>query len=384
MNDTFCVLPFIHAVYNPYDPNKEKGRILPCCRFNSRASVETEDVNDPLENSELFKKIQHELSNGIKSVGCERCWKDENIGEESYRQGSNRHFKHLIDSGQYKEKKLRYLEITPSNLCNLACRSCSSNFSSKWVPIDNFIASDRQKKSVAFTDWTTLDLSNLIELKLMGGEPMMLESNRRLLKFLQEKNKLKDIHLHFITNLTKSLSDEWKELLMECRRVSIFVSIDGIGNLNEYIRSGSSWKTTEKNLLSIIEFSKVNTSIIVSSNSVISLFNVNKTLELESYFQKLGIRYFLDTTSFPTHIDCKILPDSIKNKLIEIGVPKLIEKNLLEKKENPKIVQNFFDNIDKLDRYHKKHFREYNPEMYELLAEYWSQHFSSGVWKSDD
>lgn len=365
-NDTFCVLPYIHSVYNPFDTETENCNILPCCRYDLNFHTETKEHIAPIKNSEIFKKLQKELSNGIKSEPCWRCWKDEKIGVKSYRQGMNESFSGLIISGEYKNKNLRFLEITPSNLCNLACRSCNSSFSSKWVPIDNFIASDRKQSKTSFPNWKNIDVSELIELKLMGGEPMLLQENIDFLEHLDQKDKLKDITLTVITNLMRPLTKKWKELFTKCKEVHLYVSIDAIGDLNDYIREDSSWPTIEKNLNEFWEFSNTH-GIHMSVNTVITILNVNVSREIEKYFKEKGIPAYQDVTSFPPHLDCKQLPEKIKKKLLIQGVSSTVEKNIFSLGEKENIVEEFYNHTSRLDRYHNKSFKEYNPNMNEVL-----------------
>lgn len=372
MRKTFCVLPFIHAVYNPYDPLTSEGHIMPCCRYDSsKGKVEKKDVKEPNKKSIVFRELQDTLKSGIQAEGCSRCWKDEELGVTSYRQGANKSYQKIIDSEEYLDRNLKFLEITPSNLCNLACRSCNSTFSSKWVPIDNYIASDRNKKSIAYTDWRTLDLSHLEELKLMGGEPMLLKDNIELLKHLDEIGSLKNIKLHIITNLMNPLTDQWKDYISKCESLYLWTSIDAKGKLNDYVRSDSKWKTIHSNLLEIKSFlEELPFYSRLSVNTVVTILNVNKTLEIEQYCETLQIKNFMDITSYPSHLDCKKLPACIKNTLISNGISEKVKDAILSVDEDPGIVDDFFHNNHILDGYHKKSFENYNQEMYNILENY--------------
>lgn len=369
MKDTFCVLPYIHAVYNPYDASKEDCSVLPCCRYDFMHETETSVSHEPIRNSEIFERLQTELSSGVQSKGCWRCWKDESIGVRSYRQANNDHFSNIIESGEYVEKQLRYLEIVPSNACNLACLSCNSLLSSKWVPIDNFIASDKKKNTIEFTDWRTLDLSKLTYLKLMGGEPMFLKDNLALLKNLSDNGMLKNIDLLVITNLMNPLTNDWKALFVECKSVMMCVSIDGIDSLNEYIRADSKWATVESNLHSMVDFAKtINMTVFV--NTVISIYNVNKSLELEEYFKNINVQSYQDLTSYPMHIDAKRLPTTLKKQLLEMNcLSKTVIDNMDFVDEKDGLIEDFFKHTDVLDNYHNRKFKDYNPEMVRLLRE---------------
>ncbi len=70
MSDTFCVLPYIHAVFNPYDVNEDYpggtalSNIKPCCRYDGNDGHDIFGTYKPIEDSEIFKKVQEELSSG--------------------------------------------------------------------------------------------------------------------------------------------------------------------------------------------------------------------------------------------------------------------------------------------------------------------------------
>ena len=245
--------------------------------------------------------------------------------------------------------------------------SCNSVLSSKWVPIDNFIASDKKKNTIEFTDWRTLDLSGLTYLKLMGGEPMFLKDNLALLQHLSVNGMLKNIDLLVITNLMNPLTDKWKDLFSECKSVMMCVSIDAIGPLNEYIRADSKWDRVESNLQAMLEFSK-NIDMSVFVNTVISIYNVNKSLEIENYFKNINVQASQDLTSYPLHIDSKRLPTTIKKQLLDSNcLSKTVIDNLNFVDQKDGLIEEFFQHTDVLDKYHKRKFEDYNPEMASIL-----------------
>ena len=54
--DTFCVLPFVHAVLNPYDSTKHKTNALPCCRYTHSATEYYESV-DPINKWRKARRV---------------------------------------------------------------------------------------------------------------------------------------------------------------------------------------------------------------------------------------------------------------------------------------------------------------------------------------
>ena len=227
--DTFCVLPFIHTVLNPYDSAKHKISALPCCRY-SHSGTEHFESTDPINKSPVWINLQNQLLNNEKPKECGHCWRDEAHNITSYRQHMLNNFSEVIDNDSYKEKKLLFLELMFGNTCNLACRTCSSTFSSKWADIDRYMAVNgleisNKTANIKFSNWKELDLSHLINLKIMGGEPFYQKGALELLEHLSNIGVLKNIMLSIPTNCTIQLNERWKELLLEAKHVYIYLSV---------------------------------------------------------------------------------------------------------------------------------------------------------------
>jgi sulfatase maturation enzyme AslB (radical SAM superfamily) len=371
--DTFCVLPFVHAVLNPYDSEKHKTNALPCCRYTHSATEHFESV-DPINKSPTWIKLQEQFLNEEKPEGCSHCWRDEAHKVRSYRQLMLNDFTNEIKSDTFLEKKLLFLELMFGNTCNLACRSCGSSFSSKWVAIDKHLEKHDIKVSnstpnIAFTNWRDLDLSHLTQLKIMGGEPFYQKGALELLEHLSDIGVLKNIYLSIPTNCTIMLNDRWKSLLLEARKVYIGLSIDAPGKLNDYIREGSDWETIERNIYSFHDFVKENNrKMHITFNTVVSVYNVNKLPEIERYFKKRFLwKHYTDIAYYPSYLDIALLPDRIKNNVIETGAPQRIVTYIKSKEYS----ENDFNTLRKvtnaIDKYNDKHLKDYNPQMYDWI-----------------
>ena len=77
----------------------------------------------------------------------------------------------------------------------------------------------------------------------MGGEPLMTNDHRRVLRSIKDLSK---VEIQYITNGMFMLTPEDVVLLNNCTKVKMFVSIDAYGKLNEQIRIGSDWNQIEK------------------------------------------------------------------------------------------------------------------------------------------
>ena len=66
---------------------------------------------------------------------CEPCWQDERNGKKSKRQLYNEIAEQRYGDINYDEEPdlPEDFQLILSNTCNLKCRSCNPNYSSKWV-----------------------------------------------------------------------------------------------------------------------------------------------------------------------------------------------------------------------------------------------------------
>ena len=134
-SNTFCILPWLHMYVNP------DGSVLPCC---------VGEINEPLGNVRLntikeiwndtpYKHMRKNMLEGKESVECTNCYKAEQYGVESFRQNKNRTLDWMISmdeinemtnpDGSLNQFKMRYWDNRFSNVCNLACRMCSPEYS---------------------------------------------------------------------------------------------------------------------------------------------------------------------------------------------------------------------------------------------------------------
>ena len=70
MNDTFCPLPFKHLYTHT------NGTLKACCissNFKTPTSLKTQSIEEAY-NTEEFKQLRLDLTNGIKNEICKACW----------------------------------------------------------------------------------------------------------------------------------------------------------------------------------------------------------------------------------------------------------------------------------------------------------------------
>jgi len=375
-SETFCIVPWIGAVVGPDQDN------LICCRSNP---TKTEYTLDSV-NTSVHKHLRKTLGEGIKDPICTRCWGDEEEGIPSYRQGYNESYEDLIASDAYDPPKLRFLELTPSNVCNLACRMCTSRFSSKIAARDKYLDKlnmfvpptwlpgydgTQGLKPPVFTNWRDLDLTHLQELKLMGGEPMHMKEHIELLEYLDSIDILKDMTITLITNCTHSLSDRWKRVLSKPKRLNLAVSVDSVSPLNDYIRQYSSWDNVEKILHELKNYKDSEGSrVLMTVNVTVGIYNVNKTKEVEDYMKKYDIHHYFNPIIYPDWQALNNLSDDKKEYFMNHpGVTDKI-KHVLKHDQNPNepiTNEKFNRETEVVDKFYNKFLKEYNEEIYNLF-----------------
>lgn len=155
------------------------------------------------------------------------------------------------------ESKIRSLHLNIGNTCNLACRMCSPDSSSRIASFQKhagWIASDWKqtpwvRDAVAyqnFRDWFDQNYQHIRVVHLIGGEPHLIDEFADLIDLFSE-HKMHWLNLSFTTNGTHHYT-EFKEQFKKFKRVEIGISIETADNSNDYIRAGSKIEDILKNV----------------------------------------------------------------------------------------------------------------------------------------
>lgn len=306
VNKTICAYPWHSAAIRP------NGIVIPCCRFPHEIGNESNLQHIDPRNSNSWVTLRNNMLNGIKSEGCKSCYQDESNGLLSMRQQSLQKFipnsKEIIP--------VRQLEVSFSNLCNLACVHCSSFFSSKWYSEDVKFArigkSGVLKNDFNFSKW---DLSKVNELKIIGGEPFM--EQQKFVDLMKNLN-LSTINLQICTNGTITPSEELKCLIEQCKNVYLCISLDGIGTTNDWYRWPSKFDEVINNMKTFENWWEEKKNIYFIVHHVINAINI---FELKKFIEYMEIefpnwRIEWDWIRWPHWQELSVFKNSIKVNLI--------------------------------------------------------------------
>lgn len=266
-NGAMCLLPWDSVAI------RAGGRAEPCCRFwPTTEFLKGSTVSIDFRKSKPWQKLQEDMLAGRKDSACQQCYKHEAAGGKSTRVFS------LQDTELPTTTDLRpikMLDIAFSNLCNLACVSCSRHYSTTWGTED-FKAGRIGKQIKVLIDHPTsmvdnLDLSQLTTLKIFGGEPFMDQD-----KFihLMKKLDLSKIKLLVSTNGTSLPNAELKALMDQCDSICLDVSLDGLGSVNDWYRWPSKFNEVCQVMDQYNKWWGKNSNVKLVVHSVISIYNI--------------------------------------------------------------------------------------------------------------
>jgi len=304
-NSTICTAPWLAAAVFPDDS------VRPCCSFSPNEKFLKEStVKIDFLNSESWENIRKNMLEGRPIEGCQKCYNSEKLGSTSNRKMFLEWFK------EPKDVQLEFLDIGFSNTCNLACVHCDSQLSSKWGAEDfkhKRILIQPQKVSTNF-NYAQLDLQKLSVLKIVGGEPL-LEQDKCI--SLLEKTKLENLTFTLTTNCTIFPNDKLLTLLEKCKAVHYFLSVDGLGSVNEWYRWPTDNKTVENNIRKYYERWENFPNIILMCHTVINCYNIwtlgDFVVEMKHKFP--NIVFDFDFLNNPNWQEISIIPNEYKKGL---------------------------------------------------------------------
>jgi len=209
------------------------GEFRPCCMFKYPLEGKYKNIEEAFLSDEM-NLIRSDMEKGYEVEGCEKCKLDEKHSAKNSLYKKNVVSYRQQFSGWYPDAPLglRYLEISTSNRCNMKCVTCNDRFSNQFGDtIDNELPNPALYE-------------NLDRLKLLGGEPFLDKRNIAIMESVPRHN----IELWLVTNGSIWPNDYVRKLLNEFKNLVISVSIDGYGELAEYIREGTKWSRIERNM----------------------------------------------------------------------------------------------------------------------------------------
>jgi molybdenum cofactor biosynthesis enzyme MoaA len=291
-------------------------------------------------NSEPVRDFRQRILKDTRLSECRRCYSDEDSGgisrrhranqksviftqafEHSFEQSPGR--KHFDNTGFTATQPID-IHIDLGNYCNLACKMCNAQASSKIAAQEvkwgiqtsqQFVGSDwtRDPEVWASFKQQLLTIPNLNNIHFMGGETLLTARFEDLVDTLIEHQRFETC-LSFVTNGTVFRADLLTKL-SKFRRVGIEVSIETVDDHNAYQRQGTDTTQVLHNIDRYLEICN-GTSITVSLRPAISALTIGYYGDLLMYAlnKKLTVKSLQVNT--PRFLDAVVLPSQVRQQYI--------------------------------------------------------------------
>ena len=281
--DLWC--PEIYHGLNIEPWNSDKISYGPCCN-SDRKITDIDTFNFATDT--YLTDLRQKFDMNQRPSECHRCWVKEDTGQQSRRMD-------MIDfygsAPRESVPRLESIDYFSSWACNLACVICSPYFSSTWAQQNNLSKTQLVKMGRLFRNnnfiTDKLDLSAVKKVHFNGGEPLINDDHVKILEQLEQQGSLGHTSISYNTNGTCFPTQKLIDLWSKCKFVRIYFSIDGIGDVFEYIRWPGKWIEVSKNMLEMKKHLPSNVGF--GFHTAVGLINV---LDL-----KPVIQWFMDNLS---------------------------------------------------------------------------------------
>ena len=395
-NKSFCMLPWIHLHAYP------DGRAYPCCfSFDPYpvGDLNKQSLKEVWEGDKM-KQLRKNMLKGVTSRECVKCYEQEESGFFSLRLSSNKHFGHNISLVENTTPEgdadfmIKYWDIRFSNLCNMACRSCGTWFSSNWYEDHiKITGSPPNHAKIIKVGRSTNDIWQQMlpqfeyveQIYFAGGEPLIMEEHYRILKEL-DKRKMYHVRLIYNTNFSKLKFKDLDvlELWNKFDSVSVGASLDAEGKRGEFMRKGTVWKDTVANRKKMLE---VCPQVDFYISSTVGLINALHIVDFHRNWVDQGLLkpqdFNFNLLQYPFWQRIDLLPNSYKQKVKEkyekhlewlrpqdhlTRATKGFESGLdyMMRRDNFNHFHKFKDGMQKLDAIRDENILEVFPELKEL------------------
>jgi len=224
------------------------------------------------------------------------------------------------------------------------------------------------------------DLTNVKEILLTGGEPLINPVMGKIIDFIIAEGKEKEIALALNTNTTY-LPEAMLQKLGGFKRIHMNLSIDAVGTVYEYIRFPSKWAKIQNNINILKKY-----NISLFAVPILQAYNVLNAADMCRFFEENGVNYSLLMMHGPYFLHCALLPDPVRkiaaDRLRDYAnneAPQEKRDNLLKvagtienitiKVDRQLALDHFMMFSNDLDKVNSQNIRQSLPELIKLLKE---------------
>ena len=398
-NKTFCMAPWTHTYLSP-----QMERRL-CCSSRETPenfeqyidAVDQTGKTDKLHltsleqhwNSDYMKAVRLKLMAGEEIPQCAVC-NHKLLNEQVYRQHFNWLYKNKIneayestDETGATTMKVESFDYRFSNLCNFSCRMCGDMLSSSWETENKKYGKgdydtyriwgrkDIKEKLEKFHDQQivkefveAVEQKRITELYWCGGEPLMWKIHWTAMERIKELGYADKVLARYNSNMSrinfygKNLFDD---ILQYFPKFQICASIDGTGEIGEYIRTGLKYNKWLDNMKYALQFTdpnhyykRIQLDLTITLPGLFDLENmVHLSNELNvELLTKQVFNFSSDNAMAPL-----FMPYDIMSEIID----EVRDKTIKYKNKN---LNNFFGQLDEMQKQKRNNELTYSKEEY--------------------
>ena len=320
-NKTFCMAPWTHTYLSP-----QTERRLCCASRESAQSfkqyIDTDNNARDYKpqtlkehwNSDHMKSVRLRMLAGEELSECEVC-DHKLLNTDVYRSYWNKLFENKIDEAfaTTDNKGATTMETVSfdyrfNNLCNFKCRMCGDMLSSSWEAESRknntwskesqpWMASPLREQIKKFQDTQiveefvdAVETKKIKEIYWCGGEPLMWDMHWKAMQRIIELGFAKEVCVRYNTNLSKTTFKGIKlfDLVPHFQDWQICSSLDGTGEVGEYIRDGLNYQQWLRNFKEGLAVSKTSREMRLDYTLTMpgllelkNMFDLSKELDTE-------------------------------------------------------------------------------------------------------
>lgn len=373
-NKTFCMAPWVHTFISPH-----MERRMCCASLEQSTNFEqyidsSGPDNNKLKlvqlkehwNSEYMKGVRVKLMAGEEIPQCATC-NHKLLNPQVYRQHFNRFYEDRIDEAfektdEHGETSMNVIswDYRFSNLCNFTCRMCGPPLSSSWETeyrkegkIEPWMEKDVKEHLQKFHDQhivkeflEAVENKTVKEFYWCGGEPLMWKIHWTAMQRVVDLGYANEVYARYNSNMSrityfgKNLFDD---VLSKFRDWQINASIDGTGEIGEYIRTGLKYDQWLENMRYARKFIRHPRQLQLDLTVTLpGLFDLENMYELQKDLKVPLLCKKVFTFSADNYMSPLFLPRRLLNKI----VMKVKNKYSNEKRNVMNLA--FLDGIDDL------------------------------------
>jgi MoaA/NifB/PqqE/SkfB family radical SAM enzyme len=250
-------------------------------------------------NGNILQEVRGELAQGRAHKYCSNCVQAERFGADSERKWHNdlnSDIDYATAGSQYHYPVI--VDVRWNTTCNLSCNYCSEWASSKWSALKGIpFKSGSRPYYQDVCDFIEAHQEHIRDVALVGGEPLLLPENERLLDVIPE-----NCTVTLITNMNVDLDkNKIFKKLAQRKKVGWSMSFDNIQQQFEYVRYGGNWDMLNHNLAIVKDLFKQGHWGGV--HAVYNIYNATRITEFRKWSAEQGISVLWQNLFQPDYLD---------------------------------------------------------------------------------